>query len=37
MPYQKVVAETGLEEDRWIQAVEIRPTARHSTAFACLE
>ena len=28
MPYQTVVAETGLDEDRWVQAVEVRPTAR---------
>jgi peroxiredoxin/mono/diheme cytochrome c family protein len=27
MPYQNVVVETGLTEDRWVRAVEIRPTA----------
>lgn len=28
MPYQEVMVETGLEEDRWVQALEVRPTAR---------
>jgi thiol-disulfide isomerase/thioredoxin len=28
MPYQNVVVETDFGEDRWIQAVEIRPSAR---------
>lgn len=27
MPYQDVVIETGLREDKWVQAMEIRPTA----------
>ena len=25
MPYQNIVVETGLREDRWVQAIEIRP------------
>ena len=25
MPYQNIVVETGLTEDRWVQAIEIRP------------
>lgn len=28
IPYQNVVVDTGLTEDRWVQALEIRPTAR---------
>jgi len=28
MPYQLVFVETTFEEDRWVQAVEVRPTAR---------
>ena len=28
MPYQNVVIETGLTEDKYIQAVEVKPTAR---------
>jgi peroxiredoxin len=27
MPYQNVVVESGLTEDKWIRAIEIRPTA----------
>ena len=27
MPYQNVIVETGLNEDKWVRAVEIRPTA----------
>ena len=25
MPYQNVVVETGLEQDRWVRAIEVRP------------
>ncbi|MBM3988949.1 MAG: redoxin [Planctomycetes bacterium] len=25
MPYQNVIVETGLEEDRWVRAMEVRP------------
>ena len=25
MPYQNIVVDTGLEEDRWVQAIEVRP------------
>lgn len=28
MPYQNVTVETGLEEDRWVQAIEVRPGNR---------
>jgi peroxiredoxin len=28
MPYQNVLIETGLEEDRWVEAIEVQPTAR---------
>jgi hypothetical protein len=28
MPYQWVVAETGLTEDKWVKAIEVQPTAR---------
>jgi mono/diheme cytochrome c family protein/thiol-disulfide isomerase/thioredoxin len=28
MPYQNVIVETGLPEDRWVSAYEIQPTAR---------
>ncbi len=28
MPYQNVFVSTGFKEDRWVNAVEIRPTAR---------
>jgi len=28
MPYQTVVVETGIEEDKWVKAVEVRPSAR---------
>jgi thiol-disulfide isomerase/thioredoxin len=28
MPYQNAVVETNLSEDRWVQAIEVRPTAR---------
>ena len=38
MPYQDVFADTGLTKDKWIQSIEIRPTARevvhHALAFA---
>ena len=27
MPYQDVIVETGLTEDKWVRAMEIRPTA----------
>ncbi len=27
MPYQDVIVETGLTEDKWVRALEIRPTA----------
>ncbi|MGA0039944.1 MAG: redoxin [Pirellulales bacterium] len=27
MPYQNVVVETGLREDRWVRAIEVRPGA----------
>jgi peroxiredoxin len=27
MPYQDVIVETGLTEDKWVKAMEIRPTA----------
>ncbi len=27
MPYQNVIVETGLEEDRWVRAIEVRPGA----------
>jgi hypothetical protein len=25
MPYQNIVVDTGLEQDRWVQAIEVRP------------
>lgn len=28
MPYQKATVETNFEEDRWVQAMEVQPTAR---------
>lgn len=28
MPYQEVTVETGFAEDRWVQELEVRPTAR---------
>jgi thiol-disulfide isomerase/thioredoxin len=28
MPYQNVSVETNLDEDRWVQAMEVQPTAR---------
>jgi len=28
MPYQNVRVETGYEEDRWVQSLEVQPTAR---------
>lgn len=28
MPYQKVVVETKLTEDKWVQSLEVRPSAR---------
>jgi peroxiredoxin len=28
MPYQNITIETDLSEDRWVQALEVRPTAR---------
>lgn len=28
MPYQDLIVETNLDEDRWVQAMEVRPTAR---------
>ena len=28
MPYQNVVVETGLDETKWVEAWEVRPTAR---------
>lgn len=28
MPYQNVTVETNLEEDKWVQALEVQPTAR---------
>jgi thiol-disulfide isomerase/thioredoxin/mono/diheme cytochrome c family protein len=28
MPYQTVMIETNLPEDRWVQAIEVRPSAR---------
>lgn len=28
MPYQNVTVETDLKEDRWVRALEVRPTAR---------
>ncbi|OWK38853.1 redoxin family protein [Fimbriiglobus ruber] len=28
MPYQNVTVETNVDEDKWVQAVEVRPTAR---------
>ncbi|HSH92881.1 MAG TPA: EF-hand domain-containing protein [Roseimicrobium sp.] len=28
MPYQNITVETGLTEDRWIQSLEVQPTAR---------
>lgn len=28
MPYQNVMIETDLPEDRWVQAIEVRPSAR---------
>ena len=28
MPYQNVTVETGLTEGRWVQAIEVKPTAR---------
>ncbi len=28
MPYQYALVETKLEEDRWVQAIEVQPTAR---------
>ncbi len=31
MPYQNVSVDTNLEEDRWIQALEVQPSAREVT------
>jgi thiol-disulfide isomerase/thioredoxin len=31
MDYQRVLVETDLEEDRWVQAIEVQPTAREVT------
>jgi thiol-disulfide isomerase/thioredoxin/mono/diheme cytochrome c family protein len=28
MPYQNVIAETDFDEDKWVQGLEVRPTAR---------
>jgi thiol-disulfide isomerase/thioredoxin len=28
MPYQNVLVETNLEEDKWVQALEVRPSAK---------
>ncbi|MFT3880351.1 MAG: redoxin family protein [Gemmatales bacterium] len=28
MPYQNIRVETGLEEDKWVQAIEVKPSAR---------
>ena len=28
MPYQNLMVETNLDEERWVQALEVRPTAR---------
>lgn len=31
MPYQNIRVDTGIDEDRWVQAIEVQPSAREVT------